>query len=521
MTATDLHPHTRSTNEKKIGTWPGVIQAELIRVKATAVVWFPAIGLLIGVLSSLFSLWSSNATDASGLLSWQAMYVTGMAAPILALLAGLAETREKKSRHGGTDIRPVSAWKIRTGRLLILVGLSGLFYAFNFGGVWLYAVIDGRLGAQRILLAGLLGWIGSTATIGLFSVIARAMNLITALLLAVAYQLAGTLTAEASWWYFFPPAWPVRLLLPTMGIHSNAVALDPTDPLTSESPLVGIVLNLVLAVAMMGLSIVFNGQRVLRTPFRPQRASLSTDAESSATAMDDTTVSHLEFIRRDHVQDTREKQSLLHVLAAINIALSRSAVIPLAVAAMVVLYVMAVIYPPSYISGAYTFALLPIGAGLIPVITWSALWGAWPIAVTENHRLRSAYLLWQGLVVVICALGAGGAELLAGDGATEVAQKVVLWVLTGVFLVLVSTALCIRFGPGVSIAAAVIWTIVSATLGGDVLADTILWVVAVPAWPETATSTGRWVFAVVTHMVCAVPGVMWVRREIRRAERRG
>ncbi|EEW50832.1 hypothetical protein HMPREF0290_0558 [Corynebacterium efficiens YS-314] len=182
---------------------------------------------------------------------------------------------------------------------------------------------------------------------------------------------------------------------------------------------------------------------------------------------------------------------------------------------------MAVIYPPSYISGAYTFALLPIGAGLIPVITWSALWGAWPIAVTENHRLRSAYLLWQGLVVVICALGAGGAELLAGDGATEVAQKVVLWVLTGVFLVLVSTALCIRFGPGVSIAATVIWTIVSATLGGDVLADTILWVVAVPAWPETATSTGRWVFAVVTHMVCAVPGVMWVRREIRRAERRG
>lgn len=75
----------------------GIIQAEIVRTKGSAVQWFPLIGLWIGITSSTLAFWSAEGHDASGALAWQAMYVTGMAAPLLALLAGLAEDREKRT----------------------------------------------------------------------------------------------------------------------------------------------------------------------------------------------------------------------------------------------------------------------------------------------------------------------------------------------------------------------------------------------------------------------------------------
>ena len=84
----------------------GIIQAEIVRTKGSAVQWFPLIGLWIGITSSTLAFWSAEGHDASGALGWQAMYVTGMAAPLLALLAGLAEDREKANRYGGTGSSP-------------------------------------------------------------------------------------------------------------------------------------------------------------------------------------------------------------------------------------------------------------------------------------------------------------------------------------------------------------------------------------------------------------------------------
>ncbi len=523
MTGATIHARSRARHLARAGTWPGVIRAELIRLKSSALQWFPLIGLLIGLLSSTFSLWSSGAHDASGILSWQAMYITGMAAPTLALLAGLAETREKKARYGGTNLRPVSPIKTRAARLMVLIALSAVFHLLNFGVAWLYAVADHRAGAGTILSAGVLSWIGSISTIALFSIVARVTGMIPALLVAVVYQVAGTLTAEASWWWAFPPAWPVRLLLPTLGIHSNAVPLEPGHPLAEESPVAGLALNLAFAVVTVGLAVALRGQRVAgKRPSPHSRDSDDGDDPKHATVDPSVTgLSHhpVAHIRGEH--NVRENQSLLNVLAAVHRPLSRTAVTPLSITAVVLVYAVALIYPPGYVSGLYTFAILPLGAGLLPVMTWSALSGAWTIAVTENHRIRGAYLAWQAILLLLLAVGTGGAHLLAGGDLTQTARMVVLWALTGILLTMVSTALRIRFGSGVAIAATVLWTVVSATLGGDVLAETVLWLVAVPSWPETADTAARFVIAIVLQALLISGSTVWATREIRDSERRG
>lgn len=520
MTGAAVHARSHARYAARTGTWSGVIRAEFIRLKSSALQWFPLIGLFIGLLSSTFSLWSSGAHDASGILSWQAMYITGIAAPILALLAGLAETREKKARYGGTHLRPVSPLKTRAARLLVLIVISAVFHLLNFGVAWLYAMIDQRAGAGTILSAGVLAWIGSIATIAVFSIVARATGLISALLVAVVYQVAGTLTAEASWWWAFPPAWPIRLLLPTLGIHANAVPLESGHPLVSESPVAGLILGLTFAAVTAGLAVAFGGHQGVWRWTSPRRRA-GGDPKPSLTEHPATGLSHQPVVHVRRVNSARENQSLINVLAAVNRPLSRTAVIPLAIAAVVVLYAVALIYPPSYVSGLYTFAILPLGAGLVPVVTWSALSGAWLLAVTENHRIRGVYLAWQAILLMLLAVGAGGAHLLAGGGLTQTVRMVGLWALTGIFLTLVSTALRIRFGSGAAIAATVLWTVVSATLGGDVLAETVLWLVAVPSWPETADTTDRIAIAMVLQGLLISGGTFRVLREIRDSERRG
>ena len=48
-----------------------------------------------------------------------------------------------------------------------------------------------------------------------------------------------------------------------------------------------------------------------------------------------------------------------------------------------------------------------------------------------------------------------------------------------------------RFGVAWTLAATLVWTALSVTIGGDVLAGSWLWVLAVPAWAETATTPLR------------------------------
>lgn len=500
------------------GSWTGCLRAELIRTKNTAIQYFPVIGLALGIISANFSFWASGAHDSSGILSWQAMLVTGMAAPLFALLGGLAETREKKARFGGTHLRPVPAQRVRACRLVVLAGASALFHALNYGSAWLIATAQGRSGASALIAAGVLAWVGSIATVALFGVVARLSGLIASLLMAVAYQAAGTLTAESALYRLIPPAWPVRLLLPTLGIHANAVPLSADDPLASESPFVALVLNIILAAVTVAAYLAV--APTLGRGARPVTADATTKPVTSHHVERFTTDGFTLPSANRRAPREHTTRTCGAALGGVHRVLIRSAVLPLTIAVVALLTAVAIVYPPSYVSGAYTFVLLPLGAGLLPVITWPILASAWRVSVAENFHVRQAFLLWQAVLGTCLGLVAAVAHVAAGGGLVDTARMTVLWVMVGILLATAATALIIRFGVGACVAATVVWTVLSITLGGDVLAHTVLWVVAVPAWPETATTPSRLVGAVIALALGIAAAAWWALAEIRSSERR-
>lgn len=465
----------------------GIFSAEIIRSKHTAVVWFPLIGLISGLLSTYFSVWTSGSHDSSSILAWQGMYITGMQVPLLALLAGLVELREQKNRYGGTDLRPVSWVQVQFMRFILLVIISGCFYMLNFGSAWLVAILDHRSGAERIAYAGFLGWIASISLIALFSVIARIIGLIPALLVAVGFQIIGLLFSEATWWWSFPPAYSVRLLLPTLGIHSNAVILEPDSALLHEKPGLGIVLNVAFAVIMGFLTSLVK---------KPVWNSSQRKAESPQTHAADTAVdvqpefgNYTRLMRNRHTS-SRHATGLYTAVLALTKPLATTLVTPLALVSVVLLYAMALVYPAEYVSDAYTFGLLPLGAGLIPVLTWRVIEGPWPLVTTENKYARLAYILWQVLLLCLTSSCAVGAYLVAG-GQSGAFFLWGMWILTGSFIAILSTTLCIHFGYGTAISLTIGWTVIAATIGGDVLADSPLWVIALPAWAKITDTPAR------------------------------
>ena len=489
-----------------------LIHAEFLRIKGSTLQWFPFIGLVIGVVSSTLAFWSSGQHDASGALSWQAMYVTGMAAPLLALMASLAEDREKSNRYGGTNLRPVSPYATRITRIGVLIVFSVLFHLMNFGSAWLLTTLEGREGANALLVAGGLAFVGSIATVGLFSLIARYVSLVPTLLVAVVYQVVGTLLSESPLWVMLPPTWPVRLLLPALGVHSNAVPLAANDPLAHESPLQAIVLNVVFALICVSLAIfVRDPQRKLTkkeiTQPRPQENVAAVDFNSnSVNASPDFAV--------------REGRDVLgNALSSFRIVFLSSSISWLMLSVMAVFGLLGLIYPASYVSGFYTFSVLPLGAGLLPVLSWRLLSSTWRISVFENSKMRISYLISHSLVVVVLSVLVGASHLLAGGALPETANLVLLWSTTGILLTTFSTALCVAFGAGATVAWSVFITVIAATLGGDVLAESILWVVALPAWPEIANTPGRLIFAGVAELILFILAARWFFVALRNFER--
>ncbi len=490
----------------------GIIQAEIVRTKGSAVQWFPLIGLSIGITSSTLAFWSAEGHDASGALAWQAMYVTGMAAPLLALLAGLAEDREKANRYGGTDIRPVSPYAIRAARIGVLIVVSALFHLMNFGSSWALTILDGREGANSLLVAGGLAFMCSISTLCIFSLVARYFSILMTLLAAVVYQAAGTLLSESALWNLLPPTWPVRLLLPVLGVHSNAVPLTEGELLAQETPLQGIVLNSLFALVTLSLTVFARGRQRKVTNKKNTQAQPQQSISPAQFSLDSVYASP-DFSGRN------SPDNLALALSSIRMALFRSSISWLLFAVLAVFGMMAIFYPASYISGFYTFFVLPLGAGLLPIVSWKLLSSAWRVTVLENAKTRVSYLMWHSILLVFLAIVVGVLHTFAGGNFPETVKLVVLWSTTGVVLATISTVLCVSYGVGLTIAWSIFITVLSATLGGDVLAESILWVVALPAWPEIANTPERLIFAVITELLVLGLTVRWFFVALRKFER--
>lgn len=240
------------------------LASEFIASRSSSTAWLTLTALPLLFLTYTLARVVTEDPDATGILMWQSMYATGIAAPLTAMFAASAELREHHARMGGRHWRGLSMRSLRLARFVAVIACVAVFHVLNFGGTWLLAVLDGRTGANRILLLGVLSWTGAIGVAGLAMACARNTNIVITLVVFLVWQLAGTTRTivEGPVWWAFPFAWPVRLLLPVLQVHQNAVPLEPDAALRHESPWLALLLCLVLAVAGAIIAVVTPRYRI-------------------------------------------------------------------------------------------------------------------------------------------------------------------------------------------------------------------------------------------------------------------
>ncbi|MGV0437244.1 hypothetical protein ACUY2R_09895 [Corynebacterium mastitidis] len=477
---------------------PRALRAELLRTRRSAVAWLPLLGVLIGGLSVVLPAVASDRRDAAVLLSWQGMYITGMAAPLTALFCVLAERRECAARCGGTQWRPFSPAAQRAARVLVLAGLLGAFTALTFGPSWYAALLWGYDGAGAILLAGLASWWGQVGVLCVSLLLGRFTGAVAPLLCAVAWQAAGLLCAEWPHWWAVPPAWPVRLELPLLGTHASLLPFSPDEPIPHPWPVLA-TCTLLNAVALAA-AVACAPSSWWRAPGRGHQSG---DASVGIAYSPGGSAARL----------TRRGLLRVPVLAA-----RRRGVYPLLLATLAVLAYAAAVYPPFVVTGLTTFLVLPLGTAILPMMAWGGLAPAWRIAVPRRPGLRGTVTLWHlGLVWIVCLASALGA-VAAGESIGRAVARAALWCATGTVLALLWLLLTVRFSPGLALGVGVMGTIVSLTLGGDVLAATPLWLLAMPSWGESALDPGRFPLALALCATLAAALLPLLGRAYRRHE---
>lgn len=475
------------------------LRAECIRAKGSVLWWLAGSGLVLGLVLSGMSL-AGVVEDASDMLNWQALLVTGMLAPIAALYAGLVEQREKQSRSGGTLWRPASQHATRAARLVVVWVALGLFFLLDFGATWALAALFGLEHAARVLLIGVFTWVGSLGVAGVAAAVSRRYGLIVALAGSLIWQFLGYF-AEHDWWWLSPGAWPMRLVLPTMGLHFNATPLEADSPLRYESPWPAFALCVLLAVVGMACTVLVPARP---TPLRLRRQTVHAvtapvaDNPAIPAVNRPAAVPHLAALRGIH-------------RAALNPAVIGCVVLS------VLVMLLALRYDPSVRTGLFTYAILPVGAGLLPVLVWPQLRPAWSLMQIEHARVRAALLGWLLIVVALVALVA---TVTCGAMPIDAARRLLLAALIGGAMVFLSLAVTVRWGVGWALALTLAVTIFSATIGGDVLAKSALWVIAPTAWPETATTYPRFITAVGLGLVFLVSSAATAHWQLQGPQRR-
>lgn len=466
-------------------TKPHYIAAEFIRARGTALQWLPLLAIPLVLVTSSLAIAVDNHDDATGMLMWQAIYLTGLAAPLAGLFASVAEAREKSARYGGTMWLPLDKKRQRAARAFVTFLSLAAFHVLNFGGTWLLALLLGRAGSERILVLGIYALFSAVGISGLAAAVARMSNVVVTLVVFFAWQLTGTIkqVVEGDWWWAWPMAWPVRLVLPVLKVHQNAVPLEPESPLINEQPWLALGLCLMLAVFGVAAAL-FTPEQVT---WRRRKAGAEVDASVGFAGYVPAVSKRNEGRRRP--------------FRAISLAALSPALLACLGLTAVVMLLTGVTYPPGYVHGLFAFVVLPLGAGLLPVLVWPPLRSAWALMRTEFEHSSAVLLLWSGLCVLAVSAMSSAIGLLAGGELIDETRRLILGSLVGYVLVLLAYLLVLRFGTKLSLAVTVIILVFSVTVGGDVLADSVLWIVAFPAWPETAHGAGRFGTALVLSLL--------------------
>ena len=459
-----------------------LLRAEWIRAKGSTLWWLAGAGLLLGLLLTAFSL-VGDVGSAKSLLYPQGLLVTGMAAPVAALFAGLAENRERDSRAGGTLWRPVSSTGTRAARITVVWLALAVFAVLDFVVPVAAALVFGLDGAAHVALVGAFVWIGMLGPAGLAAAASRRVGLLPTLVAAFVFTIELGYFVERSWWWFNPGAWPARLALPTMEMHFNLLPLEDTSPMAGESPFPALALTLLLAAAGFAAAVLTprRTRPILRRRTTHEVVAPALAGPAKPRPARTGFVSAWKGVAR---AGRMPSLSMVLVLTALVLLCATR-------------------YPADVRQALFAYAILPVGAGALPTLVWPRIRPAWALMQVEHPRVGVALMSWFISIVALVCLLAGA---VAGS-----ARFGVLAVIAGTVLTLAALAVTVRFGVMWTLAATILVTIVSVTIGGDVLAESFLWIAAVPAWPVTATGPRGWVALAVGAILLAAVVVALLR----------
>ena len=441
--------------------WPGSAAGRL-----------PLLGLLAAVLQGLLYLAGSTRHGWAALTAWQILWVSFLGPVGTGLLAGLLGRRETTARGGGAWWRPVTARRAHVAGFVVLAGyalamqVAVLLAALPFG--WIDGLsFPGPVG--HLLLVAAAQWVSTLTLLAVAHQVALRVGLLAATGLGLAWALAGTFTAETAGWWWQPWAWTVRALLPLTGTHANGIPLEPGASLATASVWPALLASTLLGVVVAGIGghpwhrRNFFRARVGRAAGRVQRA-----------------------IRLPLAWRT------IGPTAALVVSVRGTATLPLILVAAVTVPLGLLVWPdPGYTRQLVALLLLPVGATLLPVLTWQANADAWR-AISLHPRSPSVLAARLALInvstVAAFACYCGSALKVAGFSWANTIELTALASTTGTALILWHLWLALRWHIGVALAAGAVGTLLALVVGGTGLSN-LLWPVVPWAWAATGVET--------------------------------
>ncbi|MDO4631838.1 MAG: hypothetical protein Q4A82_06105 [Corynebacterium sp.] len=319
------------------------LQAELVRLKNSASVWFSCVDLVFGVLTIVLSAEARTAGFESASFSWQVIYFTGLAGPLMMVLAALSEIRDRMARNGGVQWRGLDMRMVQLARLFGVVLVSAMFQICSFGSVVLFAE---ALLAKAVVGAGF-SWVGSLGILGVGALLARRFGLVGALVGGVVWQIVGMGCVESWWWFLCPPAWSIRILLDPIGVNANGTPISPDNPVLAEPEVYGLVLCAALGVGMFAL-VSTTATWLETTPPQSIHARQVTGTNVDSFAIG-------EAVGVD------KRQPVAYPLRSIMLTQRGAGVIPLILVTLGVLAGLAVVYGAGLAAELFTFFVFRLG----------------------------------------------------------------------------------------------------------------------------------------------------------------
>lgn len=497
------------------------IAAELLRAKGSASARFSLFGLLVAVMQGLgwFSVATGPMRDWFGLLGWQSLYATGLMVPVVALLAAATTTREVKAREGGTWARTLAPSTGVVARLVVLAWQSLLLHAALTLPLLVFGLAGGlsQPPVGRFVAMWLVLWATSLLPLALGFVLSRRIGLIATVAMGLVWQLVGTVRAESVTWWAEPWAWPVRALLPILGIQQNGVRLDADSPVWSWNPVWPAALCLLAAALVGGLAAAraradASPRLGLARLGRRRRAGNVHDVVPARPAMPGAPVARPSAAAVVEVGRPRR-------FAAQAIILRATAIPLLLAAALAVFGLVAAVWSSDYVTGLAAWLAVPLGASILACLLWTANADGWRIAALRSsiRSLTAGILGWcAALLVVVVAAASVLAQLSSGPCVAPLFP--VLLFATGAMTLAVSLLLATRFGTGAALAATLVVMIFSLVFGGTWISETSAWIAGIYGWPLTAQgSPARATLALAVSAVVTVAALAAWLGALRRA----